>query len=180
MNKKIRKTSLQSGYSVKKTLSSNSNKKIKYNKDELIKRYPNGIIPFIFITLFFAISLIVLMSVRPKYILDFTWQSILISISATTLCLDVLWIIGRTGLSSIARFGMMKFGRVTKFNKLKEKMNIYEVYQAIEDVGDYDSYKSYLLDRKKYTRKWCCVSMITHTIIFVISLIIFLIATYAF
>lgn len=65
---KITRNEFQSGYSINKIRSTSQNIK---KKDDKVS-YPNGIIPFIFITLFYIISLIVFLSITETLFLKFT------------------------------------------------------------------------------------------------------------
>lgn len=68
----------------------------------------------------------------------------------------------------------MKFARITKITFIREKINITSINSHMRDIDNYQDFNKYVFDRKPLTKKWCFISLITHSSIFLISLIIFL------
>ncbi len=179
MNKKINSNGgFKEGYSVNRirTTPTNNNKKdekIDYSSIE----FPNGIIPFCFILFVYVAGLIA--SLVSAYYLDqffnINWPNYMVSVPAVTLCMNLLWLIGRTGLFTSIGYASLSLSRVTHFDKIKEKMKITPIAYGLEEVKDYKDYKEYCGERIKYTKKWTYISLGVHTGLFVVSLIIFLI-----
>ena len=179
MNKKISSNGgFKEGYSINRirTTPTNNNKKdekIDYSSIE----FPNGIIPFCFILFIYVAGIIA--SLVAAYYLDplfsKSWPKYVVSVPAVTLCMNLLWLIGRTGLFTSIGYASLTFSRVTHFNKLKEKTKITPIAYGLEEVKDYAGYKDYCSERIKYTKKWTLISLGVHTGLFVVSLIIFLI-----
>lgn len=166
-----------SGYVLKPKLTSSYNEvNDKNNKKDLPKNWVNGLPLFIILSLFYSICLItflVLWSKQPTF--NKIWPNVVIAVSAVTLILNIFWLLSRTGIFVPANYIFLKVGRITRFDKFKEK-TIYNKYDSpTSEIGSMDDYKKYHEIKIKDTKRWCYISVATHTVIFIISLILYLI-----
>ncbi len=172
------------GYEVNKIMSDNQlNKKFSKatKKQDKAKSYPNGMIPFGCLLLFYLIFLIVSLSVmaaKDHVLIKNFWHTSVLSCGMAYLLMNVLWAIGRTGFLSNAGYSLMKFGRFVRFNELRQKIDRFIENPAVEDVETPYEYKEFIGERKKYTKKWFIISLSTSGAIAAISLIIYFIAQY--
>ena len=181
MGKKIESGGFKEGYVVNRirtaSSSNNQNDKIDYSTIE----FPNGIVPFCVILFIYVAGMIA--AVVAGYIKDPffssvpTWPKYLVAVPAVTLCMNLLWLIGRTGLFTSIGYASLSLSRVTHFDKLKQKFKVTPIAAGLEEVKDYSDYKEYCSERIKYTKKWTYISLGVHTGLFVVSLIIFLIVS---
>ncbi len=172
------KKGFKKGYVVDKVMSDNQlNKKFakanRKNKDN--KTFPNGLIPFGFLLLFYLIFLSVcigLGATKEQGWFHDNWHASVVSCGAAYLLMNLLWAVGRTGFLSSAGYGMMKFGRFIRYHELLQKVKIENYDHAIKDVNSAEEYSEYVIERKAYTKRWFYISLITSASVFVISLII--------
>ncbi len=166
------------GYVVDKVMSDNQlNKKFAKadKKNKGANNFPNGLIPFGFLLLFYLIFLITCLSIGASKKVDWfhdNWHVSVLSSGVVYLIMNLLWAIGRTGFLSTAGYGMMKFGRFIRYSELRQKIEFFKEDPAINDVQTLIEYRQYIDERKGYTKKWFIISLSTSGIIFVISLII--------
>ncbi len=139
--------------------------------------YPDGIIPFCVILFLYVAGLIA--SLVSAYFLDpffaTTWPNYVVSVAAVTLCMNLLWLIGRTGIFASFGYAAISFSRITHFDKVREKVRSTPIAMGLEEVKDFKTFKDYVTIRQKYTKKWTYISLGTHLGIFIVSLIIMII-----
>lgn len=174
INNNNNKKYLSQGYSIKKTLNTN-HKNNKKNVTDEAKRYPNGVIPFVCLLLFYVIFTIVVLvlgftNASIKQFFPWYWSTL--SAAIAYFLLNILWAIGRTGFSSVSGYMMMKTARITRMRKIRDKLEYFVNEPAINDVNNMDEYNTYVLERKKYTKKFFYTSLILSGSIFVINLIV--------
>lgn len=175
--------SFSEGYKIK----NGKNLFFEKNKDKKSKNfpksYPNGMIPFIFISIFFIITISCVFGIGFSQYSDIfsnkkVWTNSLICVSILPFLLNILWLIGRTGFSDILSFSLMKVSRNIKMSKLSEKMHFYASDPAINDVNNLNDYKEYAKIRKKKSTKWFYISLLTYSIIFITLLVVSLIVQF--
>lgn len=166
---------LNTGYSRRHNPNKFEDKPIKYNPNH----YPNGIIPTITITISALIALICVFSIKPlnntishESYLKQQWFNLIFYVFGGVMCILGLWAIGRTGFLSHARYGMLKFGRLIRFDILKRKIKYKVSYSAIDDVTSVDEWEQYIKKRKKSTRKIFILTLIVYSSIFGVSIIL--------
>ncbi len=172
------KKGFKKGYVVDKVISDNQlNKKFSKSqkKSEEAKTFPNGMIPFGFLLLFYIIFLSTCLGIgatKESSWFHKNWHTSVLSTAAAYLLMNLLWLIGRTGFLSSAGYGMMKFGRFVRYHELLQKIKLENFDHAINDINTIEEYSEYVIERKQYTKKWFYISLITSAIVLIISLII--------
>ncbi len=143
--------------------------------------YPNGIIPFIFLLfLLFAGWLAVFIAGWQLDIyFKLKWQNYLVSVPGVTLCLNLFWLISRSGIFNSFGYMGLKFSRITKISALKQKVHITPINESLNEIKTYEEFTKYVIERQKYTKKFMYISLFIHGIIFLASIIVLLIVTYA-
>lgn len=163
------------GYVVNKVKHSidNFDKPVDFDKLE----YPNGIIPFIFLLILYVVGELVVMIVGwqldPFFYL--TWNRYLISVPGVTLCMNLLWLLSRTGIFNSFGYMSLKFSRILKIDKLKTKINITAINASKEEIKNYEEFTKYVKSRKEHTKKYMYISVSLHLTLFIISTIILLV-----
>lgn len=153
--------------------------KNKQTKDKNIQAnsYPNGIIPFIFITLFFIISTSCIFGIGfskfyPIFSQKQVWTNSLMCLGIIPLLFNTLWLIGRTGFANAFSFSLLKFSRSMKLSKLRQKLEFYVYDHAVNDVNNFEEYKEFSKTRSEKAKKWFIISFITYSILAILLLII--------
>ncbi len=139
--------------------------------------FPNGIVPFIFISLFFIISTICIFSIGftkfyPYFCQKKVWTNSLICIGIIPFLFNLLWLIGRTGFANAFSFSLLKFSRFMKVSKLRQKLEFYVYDHAINDVNNFEEYKEFSKTRTQKSKKLFLISFIVYIIIAILCLII--------
>lgn len=142
------------------------------------RKFPNGLIPCISLTIACIIALGLALGLSPKnytnkehlVFLYHEWYNIIWYILGASLCIIALWAIGRTGLFSITRYGIMKFARVLKINVLREKISRHDY--AIDHVTNLQEYEEFLTERKSTTKKVFFITWITYLSLFIVWTIV--------
>lgn len=175
---KIKNGAFKEGYVVNK-IKHNPPKDKPTNFDDLY--YPNGIIPFIFLLFLLLGGMLTVMLVAWKMdniYFHLKWQNYLVSVPGVTLCMNLFWLIARTGIfNSFGYFGL-KIGRITRFSNLKEKVHITPINSAMSNIKSYADFNQYVSIRQKHTKKFLYISLAIHGAIFLISIIILLIVDF--
>ncbi len=168
------KSGFSEGYKIKNGKNVND-KQININKLEK-NSFPNGLVPFIFIYLFYVIFLACVFGIgfsnyKEVFSIKQTWTNSLISISIAPILFNFLWTIGRTGFNDAVSFSLLKFSRFTKIAKIREKVEFYVHEPAIKNVNNLEDFKIFSKKRKQNSTKWFYISWITSIILFVVVLI---------
>lgn len=168
------------GYAINnKVMTDNQlNKKFqKTNKNHQGKYYPNGMIPFVCLLVFYVITLITCVTVlsqMDEVLFRYHWHTTVISVAFSYLLMNILWAIGRSGFSSGVGYGLMKFGRFVRWSELRTKIEYHGNDPAIAEVNSAKEFNAYCMERKKHTIKWFIISISTSGTITIISLCIWL------
>lgn len=180
MNQKVN-GGFKTGYSVNRIRPKNDKPHHDVDYDNIV--YPSGILPFGFLLFLYGAGLIVALVCGSIYDPGFKfadapqWPKYVLCVPAVTLCLNLLWVIGRTGLFNSFGYMNLKLSRLTHIHALKEKVKLTPINNGLDEINDYHSYSEYVACRQKCTKKWTYISLGTHTGLFVISLIIYLVVT---
>lgn len=166
---------LNTGYSRRNDQNKFKDNPTKYNPNH----YPNGLIPTITITISAIIALICVFVIKPpnntishQLYLQQQWYNLIFYVIGAVMCILGLWAIGRTGFLSHARYGMLKFSRIIKFDILKRKIKYKVSYSAIDDVTSIDEWEVYIKKRKKSTKKVFIITLIVYSSLFLVSTIL--------
>ena len=142
--------------------------------------YPNGIIPFIALLILllggWLTVFIIGWQIDPYF--NLKWQNYLIAVPGVTLCLNLLWLLARTGIFNSFGYMGLKFGRMTKFSTFKQKIHVTPINASLNEVKTYQEFTKYVIERQKNTKKFMYISLLIHGIIFLIATIIVIIVSY--
>lgn len=171
------KTGFKKGYVVNKIKTDNQlNKKFaKVEKKYSNQAYPNGLGMLVFLALFYVIFTIVVVAVgftKHSDIFFYQWYWSTLCASTIYLLLNILWIIGRTGYASSIEYGILKIARIIRARKLIEIIEYRGNEPAVNDVTNLNEYNSYCELRRKYTKKYCYISLCISVIVFLINIIV--------
>lgn len=171
--KKI-KQPLSKGYQIKRVVSTTPHHKAgdrQYNKNH----YPNGIVSFIFLLLFYVIFFCTVLGVGfGQHTLGSQWWlNSLLGSGVGYFGLNLLWVIGRSGLFEMGGYGLVKFMRMIHLDIIKEKVEFYIHEPALNDVNNVSEYKLYCQQRRSYTKKWTYISLLTSAAVFVVTLVLY-------
>ncbi|MDE7075413.1 MAG: hypothetical protein K2O21_02130 [Malacoplasma sp.] len=166
-NKDFLKTG-QTFYPSANQKSSIDNKNIKVDEDIRKGKYPNGIVPFIFITLVFVV-----ISLIGNFAVDLiTWKDAFAISSGISFCLCLVWFVLRQRFNLSTRYNLKKMSIHFKLNRLK----ITEPYKnwdySINRVSSIDEYNEYLIERSKRTKVFFLITISLYTCLFIIFIII--------
>ncbi|GAA5414667.1 hypothetical protein [Ureaplasma ceti] len=137
------------------------------------RKYPDGIIPAVTLTIAVVITLGLALGLTPKgysnkehlVFLYHQWYNIIWYILGAAMCFIGLWAIGRTGMFATTRYGMMKFSRLIKLDALRQKVSRHDY--AIDHVSNLQEYEDFLKVRKKETKKVFFITWVTYLSTFV-------------
>ncbi len=75
------------------------------------------------------------------------------SVPAVTLCLNLLWLIGRTGLFNSFGYMSLKLSRATHFSTFKQKIKVTAINCGLDEVENFQQYNEYVAHRQECTKK---------------------------
>ncbi len=146
----------------------------------LAKNYPTGFLPFVWLLITWVAILAIGLSVSLNFDTATKWYDVILISSITTLLINVLWWINRIGDGSGSiEYSSVKIARGVKWEAFFDR-TIYrgQENRAIKDVNNRQEFAEYRKIRRKLSKKWFTISMITQLALFACSLITWLIAYY--
>ncbi len=94
-------------------------------------------------------------------------------------CLLVFWWLGRQGFTAWARFSILKFNRMFKIRKLREKMQLYVITPALADVTNLEEFKMFEKKRSKSTKAYFKISCYGYLVFTIIAILLMIIMHFA-
>lgn len=172
------KSGFSEGYKIKNGKNLTLDKKTKKELDKY--SYPNGIVPFIFITIFYIITISCVLGIGFGNLSNLfsnksVWTNSVISVTILPVLLNFLWMIGRTGFNDVLSFSLLRFSRFAKISKIREKVEFYVHEPAISEVNTLEDFKIFSKNRKKSATKWFYISFVSYLILFTIILVVCLV-----
>ncbi|MEF9985147.1 MAG: hypothetical protein RSA87_01370 [Malacoplasma sp.] len=140
------------------------------NKDINYGKYPNGLFPFIFLLVVWAVISVIAIFVSQR-----NWKDALSISSSITFILNIVWWILRQNFNSRTRYSLRVYGEKLRINRLKITEPFNNPEYAINKIDDHESYKEYLNERVKRTSLFFWISLAVHFVLFIIFLIIVLV-----
>lgn len=178
MDKNEKSFGLKTGYSTKNRWKQElkDSRSSELNSKE---KYPNGWVPTVFLAISTIVALGLALGLSPKtnnvshaLFLANSWYNTIWYVFGILICCVGLLAIGRTDFLILARYGLLKFSRVIKFDVLRRKMRPKVANFAIDEVSTVDDLKEYIKIRNKKTKKLFFINLGIYGGLFVIWTIV--------